>query len=154
MNCGTFIASTIIIWLLLLWLAPKFLTNTTHLISKKLIPLIGFGIITPIVAVVAFIILLLLGITSNIALLLIALLLILMFISSSIFVIAINNILCKKLKVEKTIGKFGILIISSLVLTLIQLIPYIGAIVTFIASIIGMGIVVLGIVPNKKEIKE
>ncbi len=154
MSLGTFVVTVIVIWLLGLWLAPKFLDNTDKLIVKKLLPVIGYGILTPIVIVIAFIILLIIGITSKIALLSLGLLALLLAISSSIFVITINKLICNNLKIEKTIGFFGMLIVSSVVLWLLTLIPYVGTIVSFIASVIGLGILVVNIIPireNKKE---
>ena len=149
---GTFIATALIIWLLCLWITPKFLNNTNILITKKILPVIGIGLLTPIVAIIASIILFILGITSSIGFLTLGLLFILLGISNSIFIIAINNLVCNKLKVEKTIGIFGMLIASSVVLWLIELIPYIGGLVKFISVIIGLGMLIYSIpVKFKKE---
>lgn len=100
-SLGGFVSTAIIIWLLCLWITPKFLSNTTNIISKKLLSVIGYGLLTPIVIAVAFVILLILGITSKIALLGLSLLLLLLAISSSIFVITINRLICQKFKIEK-----------------------------------------------------
>lgn len=151
---GTFIATVIIIWLLCLWLAPKFLQNTNNLVTKKIWPVIGLGILTPIVLIVASIILLLLGITSTIGLLALILLFILFAISSSIFVIAVNNLVCKKLKMEKKLHIFGMLIVSSIVLWLVCLIPYLGGLISFIAVIIGLGLITTHLFLGNKINKE
>lgn len=152
LSLGEFLATVAILWLLCLWLAPKFLKNTNNSISKKLLPSIGFGILTPIIIVVLSVILLLLGITSKIAVLSIGLLFLLLAVGSSIFVISINNIICDKLKVQKNVGTFGMLLISAAILWLITLIPYVGSIVNLIASIVGLGIIVINIISNKKNI--
>ena len=99
-SLGGFVSTAIIIWLLCLWITPKFLSNTTNIISKKLLSVIGYGLLTPIVIAVAFVILLILGITSKIALLGLSLLLLLLAISSSIFVITINRFICQKFKIQ------------------------------------------------------
>lgn len=151
LSFGQFVTTAIIIWLLCLWITPKFLKNTNELLSKKLLPVIGYGILTPIVIVIAFIVLLLLGITSKVALLGLSLLLLLIAISSSIFVIAINRIICAKLKIEKTLPTLGILIISSTIIWLITLIPYVGIILKLIFSILGLGIVIKNLIPAKKN---
>ena len=44
------------------------------------------------------------------------------------------------------------LLISAAILWLITLIPYVGSIVNLIASIVGLGIIVINIIPNKKNI--
>lgn len=150
-NLGTLIITTIIIWLLCLWLVPKFLSNTSNLItSKKVLPVLGFGILTPIVSIIASILLIILGITSTLGILVLVTLFTLIAISTSIFIIAINNIACNKLKVQKNIGKLGILIASTAVIWLISLIPFVGSVVSFITIIIGLGIVIYSL-PFKKE---
>lgn len=151
MLLGKFLATVVIIWLICLWIAPEFLDTTHKLVSKKLLPVLGFGILTPIVIAVAFIILLIIGITSKIALLSLGVLFLLLAISTSIFVIAINKLICNKLKIEKTIGFFGMLIVSSVVLWLLTLIPYVGTMISLIASIIGLGILVMSIIPIKEN---
>lgn len=148
LSLGTEIATVIIIWLLCLWLAPKFLNKTNTLLTKKVPALIGYGILVPILAIVTFVILAILGITSKIAIIELMLLAVLMSISSSVFVIATNNIVCNKLKIEKNIGIFGMLIVSSAVLWLICMIPYVGSIVRFITLILGLGIITKSVLPS------
>ena len=156
LSLGTFVITIAVIWLICLWIAPKFLKSNTSLITtKKILPVIGLGIITPIVLALLSILLLLIGITSTLGLLLLVALIVLVAISTSIFVISVNNIVCNKLKITKNIITFGILIISSIVLWLIGLIPYIGSIVSFAAVILGLGIIVYNLLfKNKKEKSE
>ena len=101
---GTTITTSVLIWLLLMWLAPKFEKNTNLIFTKKILPIIGFGILTLLAVPVISIILLLLGITSIVSLLLFSIYLIIIAISSSLFVISINNLICNKLKISKNIG--------------------------------------------------
>lgn len=156
LELGIFVTTVAIIWLLCLWLAPKFLDNTKKLITEKPLPVIGFGILTPIVLTIAFAILLILGITTKIALLSLGILFLLLAISTSISIIGINNLICNKFKIEKKIVTFGILVASSIVIWLLALIPYVGSIVSFILTILGLGIIVKSILPvgekkNKDE---
>lgn len=150
LSLGKFLATVVLIWLLSLWLAPKFTDKTSYILSKKLPSSILLGIFVPMVIVLVSAILLLLGITSTIAMFILISLFAICLVSSSIFVIAFNNLLCERLKVEKTIGKLGILIISSLVLWLIALIPFVGGVVSVVTSLIGIGIVVNYLLPSKK----
>lgn len=148
----TFIVTVIVIWLICLWLAPKFLKNSSALLtSKKVLPVIGFGILTPIVAIILSVIFLILGITSTLSLLLIIGLILLMAIGTSIFVIAVNYIVCDKLKVQKTMGILGMLVASSIVLWAIGLIPVVGSIIEIIAVLLGLGIVISSIVLKDKK---
>lgn len=152
MSLGTFLATVIVIWLLCLWLAPKFLEkNTSYLTTKKILPVIGFGILTPIVGIIVAILLFILGLTSKIALLLIITLIILMMISSSIFIITINNIVCNKLNIEKKAVMFGTLVIASIILWVLNLIPFIGSVVGFVASVLGLGMIISSIALKEKD---
>lgn len=152
LSLGTFVVTVVVIWLACLWLAPKFLKNcASQLTTKKILPVIGFGILTPMVVVFASIILLILGLTSKIALLLITTLVILMGISTSIFVIMVNTMICHQLKIEKTIGILGMLVVSSIVLWLVSLIPFIGSLIGFIAVILGLGSIVSSLILKEKS---
>ena len=57
-SLGRFLVTAVIIWLLCLWLAPKFLDRTNYILSKKLPSTIGLGILTPIVLIIVSVILL------------------------------------------------------------------------------------------------
>lgn len=151
---GRFIVTVLVIWLLYLWLAPKFLENTGVLLSKKLLPVIGSGILTPIIFVIAFVLLLILGLTSNIAIIGTMLFAVLLMISNSTFVIAINNLVCKKFNISKNTTTFGVLIITSAVIWLLELIPVVGSILNFVIMIIGLGILVNAIIPEKEKSKK
>ena len=156
LSLGGMVASSILVWLLCLWLAPKFLKNSSTLLgTKKVLPVIGLGIATPIVLVIAMLVLFLLGITASIGLLAITLLVALMLIASSVFVIAANNLVCQKLKIEKTIGIFGMLIVCAIALWALELIPYVGIIIAFIAGILGLGIISYSLIfKGEKKLKE
>jgi cytoskeletal protein CcmA (bactofilin family) len=149
----TFIVTVVVIWLLCLWLTPKFLSKSTSLLTtKKVLPVIGLGILSPIIGMVASIILFILGITSIVGLLILITLLVLMIISSSIFIITINNIICDKFKIQKTISILGILIISSAVFWLIGLISYIGTFIKIVAVVLGLGIILSNIFLKEKNV--
>lgn len=152
LSLGRFIVTVIIIWLLCLWLTPKFLNNTDLVLSKKLPSTIGLGILTPILLMIISVILLLINITSNISGLGLIILFVICMLSASIFTIALNNLICKKLSIEKTLGKLGFLIITSTVLWVIALIPYIGGIITLIISVLGIGILINSILPANRNI--
>lgn len=152
LSIGGFLVTVLIIWLIGLWLAPKFLERTNLVLTKKLPSTIALGIFTPIVLIIALVILLLLNITSSVSLLGLALLFVACAISSSIFVIAVNNIICNKLNVEKTIVKLGFLIITGAVLWLIALIPFVGRVISTIAAILGLGILINAILPHNRNL--
>lgn len=155
MNLGTFVTTVMIIWLLCLWIAPQFLkNNTSFLTTKKVLPVIGFGILTPIVIVLLTILSFILGITSTISILCMLILFVLLVISSSMFVITLNTMICNKLKIEKNIGIFGLLVLCSIVLWLIGLIPYVGSIINGIVILFGIGITISSLLLKEKDVQE
>ena len=151
LSLGRFLVTVVVIWLLCLWLAPKFLNRTDIMLTKKLPSTIVFGILTPIVLLFIAALLLLINITLAIGTLGLLILFVACAISTSIFVITINNLICKKLNVEKSIGKFGILILTAIVLWLICLIPFIGGVIGIIVAVLGLGILINDILPFNRN---
>ena len=150
-NLGTSISTISVIWLLLLWLLPSYQEKISSILAKKTLPSFGIGLLTPILAFIAFIMLLVIEITSSLALLLLTFLLVSFGISIAIFVIAISELICKKLKIEIKYQKFGIVVASSIILWLLRLIPVLGGIISFISTILGLGIIVKSLLPTNKE---
>ena len=141
-SLGSLLVIVLVIWGLSLLLTPKFLKATNNLIaSKKILPVIGYGILTPIVITILAILLLFINITASISLLLLTVLVLLFALSTSITIIAINNLICNKLKITKNIGVLGILILTTIVLWFICLIPIIGTIISILSIIVGMGLI-------------
>ena len=149
-SLGTIVATAILIWLIGSWLAPKFVKRMDIINKKSILPSIGLGIIAPIILAIVSVILLLIRITSPFGLLLLAILFILIGISTSISIISINNLICNKLKINKTIGNFGMLIVTAIVLWLIGLIPYIGGIFGIVIVILGIGIMIYNLFRREK----
>lgn len=147
----TAIITTIIIWLLCIFLAPKFLNKSKELVTKKILPVLGFGIITPIALIIASIILIMLNITSFIGLIAILVLLIICAISTSISIITISNIVCDKLKFETKVKQLGIIVAISIVLSIIKLIPFIGSLIGFVVSILGLGLISYNIILREQN---
>lgn len=141
-SLGSLLVIVLVVWGLSLLVAPKFLKSTNDLIaSKKIFPVLGCGILTPIAITVLAILLLFINITASISLLLLTILALLFALSTSVTIIAINNLICKKLKISKNIGILGVLILTTTVLWAICLIPFVGGIISILAVIIGMGLI-------------
>lgn len=151
MYAGRFIVTVLILWLLGLWLAPKFMENASEILSKRTGAVVGYGILTPIVLLIVPILLLLVSVTTNIGVIGLAVLFLLVMIGSPIFVITINKLICNKLKIEKNIGVFGLLIVSSLIFWLLGLIPILGTLIIYIAAILGTGTIVANLLPKKEK---
>lgn len=150
---GTSLVSIIILWLLCLWLAPKFLENSSNLLAHKPLPAFGLGILGIILVPIVFIILLFLELTAYVSFLLILLYILVLCISSAIFTIALNNLICSKLKISKNIGIFGMLIVTSIVIWALELIPVVGGIISFLVCVLGLGILTAHLVFKKNTEK-
>lgn len=153
-DLGRFLVFVLIIWLLCLVIAPKFLEGTNKYVGKKTLSVFGYGLLSLIVIPIACIILILLQLTSGFSLFLLALYVLAIVISKSLFTITANNYVCSKLKINKNVGIFGMLIVSSIVIWLITKVPYIGGLVSFIISVLGLGILVNSILPKKDKKNE
>lgn len=154
-SLASIIATAVAIWLLCLWLSPKFINKATVLLTKKTLPVIGFGILSPIVAAIIAIILLILGITVPLGFLTISILFTLIAISSSIFVITVAKLICTKFKMEENIKVLGIIVATCIGLWVIGFIPFIGSIVDLLAVVVGLGIITSNLFlknsPTEKE---
>lgn len=150
-DLGAFLAFVIIIWLVCLWLAPKFLNDTNKFVGKKTLNVLGTGLLTLIVLPIACIILLLLQLTAGISLLTVAIYILALIVAKSIFTIVANNYLCSKLNINKNTGIFGMLIVSGVIVWVISELPYVGGIVSFIISVLGLGVLVSAILPKKAK---
>lgn len=147
----TLVATAIIIWLICLWLAPKFLSNTNKYVGKSTLKVLGIGLLSFLAIPLACIILFALKITACASLVILALYLIMLTISSSIFIIVANNYLCSKLKINKNIAVFGMLIVTGIIIGVLCELPYVGFVVSCIISILGLGVLVSSILPKKEE---
>ena len=159
LDLGAFIAFVLIIWLICLALAPKFLASTNKYVGKKSLNIFGKGLLTLIVTPIICIILIFLQLTSGFSLFLLALYVLAIILSKSLFTITTNNYVCSKLNVNKNTGIFGMLIVSGIVIWVITKLPYIGGLVSFIIAVLGLGILVASILPerakkNKDSLKE
>ena len=150
-DLGAFLAFVIIIWLVCLWVTPKFLDDTNKFVGKKTLNVLGTGLLTLITVPIACIILLLLQLTAGISLLTVAIYILALIVAKSIFTIVANNYLCSKLNINKNTGIFGMLIVSGVIVWVISELPYVGGIVSFIISVLGLGVLVSAILPKKAK---
>lgn len=154
LDLGCFLAFILIVWLVCLFLAPKFLENTNNYVGKKTLNILGSGLLTAIAVPIACIILIFLQLTSGVSLFLLALYVLALIISTALFTITANNYVCSKLKINKNLGIFGMLIVSGIIIWVLTQIPYIGGLVSFIITILGLGILITSILPKKDSKNE
>lgn len=158
MNLGNYIIALISTLLLVLavyglfkWLSPKFIDETNSLLTNKIGSSIGFGILSLIVIPVVAAALIFLSITRPISIVLLLTYIVLLLLSIPVFTIALNNIICTKLKISKTWPKIGMLLVTSLVMWLLTIIPFVGALVGIIYTVLGLGIITKKLLPKKSK---
>lgn len=134
-----------------IWLTPKFKDKACEILSKKGFVAFGIGLLVFILSIIVAFILLVFtyGFGASIALALIALLILAYAISNTIFSMAIGKLIVNKLNLNKNVAfvLFSLLII--LILGLVKYIPYVGGPITFITSIIGLGILCINAYKRK-----
>lgn len=139
--------------LLAVWLAPKFVDKTGILLKEKAPQSFGLGLLASIILVVVSIIILIAtsGLGLSVFAALIAIFVLALTIAKTIFSIGLVKLFANKFKLEK---KFQIVLLSLFavfVITLLELIPFVGGIIEFIVCMTGFGMVVFNLV-IKKEI--
>ena len=146
---------TLVIVLLILWLAPKFVEKISNMSTGKTIASVGVGIITPIIAIFAGLLLLVSGIASSLGIVL-GLLLFAICISGTAFAsIYFGNLFTKLLKWEGKLKLIIASVIAALIIWIISQIPFIGGVVGYIVASFGIGILVINILSKKdNNIKE
>ncbi len=151
----SFMILAIVIFIIAKWLNCKFInsSNLTKSLPKSLL----YGLVGLIVIPILSILLLIYGVTMNLAFILMAIYFVLLLIASSVFIITLSKLLAEKLH-EKFDNSSNILLtilsiaVLSIVYKILQLIPVLGVLVTFLFVIIGIGILIKNIIPTK-EIK-
>ncbi len=153
LSLGTFLVLVIAIWLILLWVAPKFKEKTENLVKTKKWTILLVGILSLIAIPIVSILLLLINITTSVALLLLLVYFVLIAISESVFIITVNNFIANKFKINKNIGIFGLLIVTTIIFWALYLIPFnIGFILTLVSVILGIGLIVTPLFYRKNEV--
>ena len=148
----TSIVFVLITWLILKWLSPKFVTGSKELLLNKFLPVVGFGILGLIIIPIISFILFMLNITSTFGLFLVGAYILLLSISTAIFAISIAEYLINKFAKNSNFGiELLFVAISSVIIYLLKLIPYVGAFLSFAFVVIGLGIIIKSILPMKKN---
>lgn len=138
-------------WGLLKWLAPKFLANVDKNIKEKPGKTIGFGLLALVCLPIVAALLLFTGVAASVGLLTLSAYLILVCISRSVSIIAINNVIATKLKFEKALKNFLLLIVTSLVAWALTLIPFVGGLLNLAFVIVGMGVITRKLISKKEK---
>lgn len=132
---------TLVIYLLAIVIAPKFMEKTSSYVSSKLAPAFGIGILITLFAPIVSIILMFIPVTSSIGISLLGLWGLLITISLPIVSIVITSKLKEKFNFTKTYQVLLILVATLLVLWILSQIPYLGLLVTLLVLATSFGII-------------
>lgn len=144
---------SLVVLLLIIWLAPKFVEKSANLMKSKTPLSLGTGLLVSLVIIAGSISLIFLtgGLGFTISLAAIAIFVLALTISETVFSLATAKLLAKKIGHEKTLQVVLYALLTVLVINLIKLIPYIGGIFGFIICMIGLGIIFLNLVLKKSN---
>lgn len=137
-NLLTSLVYIVIVYLILNKFASKFIEKLSDVNISSILKYLGIGILILIAVPIISLLLLISQIGSLLALLLAILYILLLVIAKPIFVITISNIINKK---YKSINKYLTIGIITILLSLINLIPYLGIIIYLLVLITGLGLI-------------
>lgn len=136
-----------IIYLILNKFAPTFIEKISNINSSNILKYLGIGILVLVALPVLSILLLITNIGSLLGLLLAIIYALLLIVAKPIVVIVISKMINKKVKSINTYVGIGII---TILLSLINLIPYIQFVVSLLVNLTGLGIMVKSLLPSKK----
>lgn len=149
-SLGCFLILVIVLWLVRLFIKNRAKQPSNINGKNKALWIVISGILGIILIPLVIIALMFIPITFTISLFFASIFFLLLAISKSVFVIGLNNYICKKLNINKEIGIFGVLIITAIVIWALCLIPYnVGFIISLITMVLGFGILLTSVF-NKK----
>ena len=149
MSFAYLIVFVLIVWLLMMFIAPKFMEKATRIGKEKILPSLGFGILGIILIPVIAVLLMFTVVGMPISMALMALYGLLVLITFTVVTLTFANMLANKVKFfAKFKNLIGIILIA-LILWALTLIPYVGIIIKLIITIYGFGILMISIF-NKK----
>lgn len=153
MNFVYLLIFVLVVWLLMMFIAPRFMEKATRVGKEKILPSLGFGILGLILIPVIAILLIFTVVGTPISMALMAIYALLVTITFTIVTLTFANMLSNKVKFfAKFKNLIGIILIA-LVLWALTLIPYVGIIIKLLITIYGFGILMISIF-NKKLNKE
>lgn len=141
------------IFFLSLWLAPKFVAKISNYSNKPIeaAKSFGIGLLATIIAVVVGFILIFTVVGLPIGFAIIALLVLLLSISTAITCTSITYTLKEKFNYSKNYYTYLTLIGLVIVIWALKLIPYFGALVSFVVKMFGLGVILYYLLTKNKS---
>lgn len=142
----------LVIILLTIWLAPTFKNKVGTILKKKAPLSLGIGLLISIIAIFGSFVLIIFtgGLGISISLAAIAIFILACTISQTVFGMGCAKLIVEKCKKDNLPMFIGMTLLVVLLLQLIGLIPFIGGLVGFIATMIGLGMILLNLMNREK----
>lgn len=136
---------TIVILLLVTWLAPNFKNNLGTTLKKKAPISLGIGLLASLIIIVGSFVLLLLtgGLCANISVALIAIYILALTVSQSIFAMSCGKLVAEKMKKDNLPIFLLMTVIAIVIIKLIGVIPYVGVLLSFLITMVGFGMILV-----------
>lgn len=130
---------TVVVFLLIAWLAPKFIEDSKNYIGKPALMSFGIGLLAFIVAIFVSFALLFSYIGISLAFAIFAVFMLMMSISFAVTTTCITFKAKEKFNFSKKYLTIVALIVVTLILWVLEQIPYVGTIVAIIVNLVGFG---------------
>lgn len=144
----------LVVVLLAIWLAPKFVERVSNMDTKKAFISLGIGIIAPIVAIIALFMLLVSSVASMVSLSGIFIFITICMSGTAFASIYFGSIFAKLVKWEGKLKFILASLISALIIWAISQLPFIGSLFGFLIALFGIGTLILNTVYRKEVITE
>ncbi len=145
------LAYVLVIVLLSMWLAPKFVARVTSMDTKKAFVSLGIGIVAPIAIILALIILLLSTVFTDIAIATTILFIAICMSGTAFASIYFGNIFAKSVKWEGKLKFVLATLIASLIIWIISQIPFIGEMFGLLVALFGIGTLFVNAIYRKEN---
>ena len=148
---------TIVVLLLVTWLAPNFKKNLGTMLSKKAPISLGIGLLASLIIVVGSFALLLLtgGLCVGISVALVTIYILALTVSQSIFAMACGKLVAEKIKKDNLPIFLLMTVIAIVLIKLIGIIPFVGGLLSIIITMVGFGMILVHLIKiGDKKIKE
>lgn len=123
---------------------PKYIDKISNFTILSTLKALGIGALVLILTPIISLLLLITVVGTPIAILLMLIYILLLILGAPIFIIAISAFI--KSKIEKPINTIIIILLVTIILFLIELIPYVGFIISILKTLIGLGIIVKSVI--------
>ncbi|MEX0790537.1 MAG: hypothetical protein WD178_07160 [Actinomycetota bacterium] len=149
------VAGSFVLGLVLLWLVPALLPTLARTMRTSVAPSLGIGLaglfIVPVVALIAFVISLFIGAFSSIPVLMLAVYGFPLLLAKAAVGYLIGLMILKKTESDSFGESLKALAVGVTLLTLVELIPFVGGLVGFIVAVLALGAGILAFVNWRKS---